>query len=68
MEKKLRGREDLVGGFIDLEKDSNSGSQKTTTHDFTCSVSEFMSSTARLNSREFTGLCEQIWCVDMCLS
>ena len=45
-------------------------SQQTTTRDFTCSVSEFTSSTGSIHVfsvREFTGFCRQIWCVDTCL-
>ena len=41
-----------------------------TTRDFTCSVSEFTSSTGSIHVfsvREFTGFCRQIWCVDTCL-
>ena len=49
---------------------SISPAQQTTTRDFTCSVSEFTSSTGSIHVfsvREFTGFCRQIWCVDTCL-
>ena len=49
---------------------ADQAAQQTTTRDFTCSVSEFTSSTGSIHVfsvREFTGFCRQIWCVDTCL-
>ena len=60
----------IIGNVYANIKSSSEGGQQTTTRDFTCSVSEFTSSTGSIHVfsvREFTGFCRQIWCVDTCL-